>query len=241
MLSVMVTGGQAPLPEGFAIARGTSPAARVITITEGKIKVNCQRLALWTCSGALRGLAATIQFMMPEARAAAYDSKIEGNVIFTRFDAALNWVRKNSLWPMPMGLACCAIELMATAASRFDISRFGAEVMRFSPRQCDVMIVAGTVTYKMALAVKRIYEQMPEPKWVIAMGACASTGGMYRSYAVLQGIDQLLPVDVYISGCPPRPEALLAGLIKLQEKISGERSFLQQKPNLAKELTEAVA
>ena len=146
-----------------------------------------------------------------ETRATAYDSKIEGNVIFTRFDAALNWVRKNSLWPMPMGLACCAIELMATAASRFDISRFGAEVMRFSPRQCDVMIVAGTTTSKMALAVKRIYEQMPEPKWVIAMGACASTGGMYRSYAVLQGIDQLLPVDVYISGCPPRPEALLAG------------------------------
>ena len=106
---------------------------------------------------------------MPETRSTAYDSKIEGNVIFTRFDAALNWVRKNSLWPMPMGLACCAIELMATAASRFDIARFGAEVMRFSPRQCDVMIVAGTVTYKMALAVKRIYEQMPEPKWVISL------------------------------------------------------------------------
>jgi NADH-quinone oxidoreductase subunit B len=110
---------------------------------------------------------------MAEQRATAYDSKIEGNVIFTRLDAAFNWVRKNSLWPMPMGLACCAIELMATAASRFDIARFGAEVMRFSPRQCDVMIVAGTVTYKMALAVKRIYEQMPEPKYVIAMGACA--------------------------------------------------------------------
>ena len=105
----------------------------------------------------------------------AYDSKIEGNVIFTRLDAAMNWMRKNSLWPMPMGLACCAIELMATAASRFDIARFGSEVMRFSPRQCDVMIVAGTVTYKMALAVKRIWEQMPEPKWCIAMGACAST------------------------------------------------------------------
>ena len=178
---------------------------------------------------------------MPETRSAAYDSKIEGNVIFTRFDAALNWVRKNSLWPMPMGLACCAIELMATAASRFDIARFGAEVMRFSPRQCDVMIVAGTVTYKMALAVKRIYEQMPEPKWVIAMGACASTGGMYRSYAVLQGIDQLIPVDVYISGCPPRPEALLAGLMKLQEKISGEKSFAAQNPAFTKKLNQALA
>jgi NADH-quinone oxidoreductase subunit B len=180
-------------------------------------------------------------FVMPETHSTAYDSKIEGNVIFTRFDAALNWVRKNSLWPMPMGLACCAIELMATAASRFDIARFGAEVMRFSPRQCDVMIVAGTVTYKMALAVKRIYEQMPEPKWVIAMGACASTGGMYRSYAVLQGIDQLLPVDVYVSGCPPRPEALLAGLMKLQEKISREHSFAKQKPKLVERLEEALS
>src|SRR5437867_6597900 len=159
---------------------------------------------------------------MLETRSTAYDSKIEGNVIFTRFDAALNWVHKNSLWPMPMGLACCAIELMATAASRFDIARFGAEVMRFSPRQCDVMIVAGTVTYKMALAVKRIYEQMAEPKWVNAMGACASTGGMYRSYAVLQGVDQILPVDVYVAGCPPRPEALLDALLKLQSKVARE-------------------
>ena len=124
---------------------------------------------------------------------AAYDSKIEGNIVITRLDAAINWMRKNSLWPMPMGLACCAIEMMAAASSRYDMARFGAEVMRFSPRQSDVMIVAGTVTYKMALAVKRIYDQMPEPKWVIAMGACASTGGMYRSYSVLQGIDQLLP------------------------------------------------
>jgi NADH-quinone oxidoreductase subunit B len=159
----------------------------------------------------------------------AYDSKIEGNIVITRLDAAINWMRKNSLWPMPMGLACCAIELMAASAARYDIARFGAEVMRFSPRQSDVMIVAGTVTYKMALAVKRIYDQMPEPKWVIAMGACASSGGMYRSYAVLQGIDHLLPVDVYISGCPPRPEALLDGLIKLQEKIMKEKSFLTQR------------
>jgi len=188
----------------------------------------------------LRVQPAILTSNMAEQRATAYDSKIEGNVIFTRLDAALNWVRKNSLWPMPMGLACCAIELMATAASRFDIARFGAEVMRFSPRQCDVMIVAGTVTYKMALAVKRIYEQMPEPKWVIAMGACASTGGMYRSYATLQGIDQLIAVDVYISGCPPRPEALLAGLMKLQEKISRERSLRNQKPELAERLEKAL-
>src|SRR5207247_2619883 len=125
----------------------------------------------------------------------AYDSKIEGNIIFTRVDSAMNWMRKNSLWPMPMGLACCAIELMAAGASRFDIARFGAEVMRFSPRQSDVMIVAGTVTYKMALAVKRIWDQMAEPKWVVAMGGCASPGGLDGSDGVLQGVDRILPVD----------------------------------------------
>lgn len=173
---------------------------------------------------------------MVETAPVAYDSKIEGNVIFTRLDTAINWMRKNSLWPMPMGLACCAIELMATGAARFDIARFGAEVMRFSPRQSDVMIVAGTVTYKMALAVKRIYDQMCEPKWVIAMGACASSGGMYRSYAVLQGIDRLLPVDVYISGCPPRPEALIEGLMRLQKKIETEPALADQKRELIKSL-----
>src|SRR5271154_4946105 len=152
----------------------------------------------------------------------AYNSKIEGDVVVTRADAAINWVRNNSMWPMPMGLACCAIELMATASSRFDIARFGMEVMRFSPRQSDCMIVAGTVTYKMAEVVRRIYEQMAAPKWVVAMGACASTGGMYHSYAVLQGVDRIVPVDVYISGCPPRPEALLDGMMLLQDKIRKE-------------------
>ena len=156
----------------------------------------------------------------------SYDSKVEGEVIVTRLDAALNWFRKNSVWPMPMGLACCAIELMASGASRYDISRFGAEVMRFSPRQSDVMIVAGTVTYKMARVVKRIYDQMAEPKWVIAMGACASTGGMYRSYSVLQGVDRILPVNVYIAGCPPRPEALLDGLIKLQNQVVAKEAVI---------------
>ena len=154
---------------------------------------------------------------------AAYDSKIESNVIVTRIDAAMNWVRKNSLWPMPMGLACCAIELMATASARFDISRFGMEVMRFSPRQADVLVVSGTVTYKMALAVKRIWDQMPEPKWCVAMGACASSGGMYRTYSVVQGIDLFLPVDIYVAGCPPRPDNLLNALIQLQEKVQSGR------------------
>ena len=159
----------------------------------------------------------------PNTEVLDYNSTVEGGVIVSRADAVINWIRANSIWPMPMGLACCAIELMSAGGARFDIARFGAEVMRFPARQSDVMIVAGTVTYKMAVHVRRIYEQMAEPKWVIAMGACASSGGMYRSYATLQGVDRIVPVDVYISGCPPRPEAILDALVKMQNVVRRDR------------------
>ncbi len=144
--------------------------------------------------------------------------------ITTRFDALFNWSLKNSLWPMPLGISCCAIEMMAFAGPRFDVSRFGAEVFRFSPRQSDLLIVAGTVTYKMAKVVRKIYDQMPDPKWVISMGVCASSGGMYRSYSVVQGIDQFVPVDVYVAGCPPRPDSLLKALMEVQKKIQEGKS-----------------
>ena len=148
------------------------------------------------------------------------EAKLNGDGFFvTKLDAVIAWARRNSVYPMPMGISCCAIEMMAVGDPKYDIARFGSEVMRFTPRQCDLMIVAGTVTYKMAPVVKKIYDQMPEPKWVIAMGACTSSGGMYRSYSVVQGIDQFLPVDIYLAGCPPRPDNLLHALIKIQEKI----------------------
>ncbi len=137
----------------------------------------------------------------------------------TTVDAFANWARKNSLWPMPFGTACCGIEFMAALASRHDLARFGAEAIRFSPRQSDLLVVAGRIPIKMMPVLTRIYEQMPEPKWVIAMGACASSGGMFDTYSVIQGIDNFLPVDVYIPGCPPRPEAFLDGVIKVQKLI----------------------
>lgn len=141
------------------------------------------------------------------------------NVFVTRLDAAANWARSNSLWPMPFATACCGIELMATASSRHDMARFGAEVMRFSPRQCDLLIVAGRVVMKMLPVLQRIWQQMPEPKWCISMGACACTGGVFDTYAVVQGVDRFIPVDLYVPGCPPRPEQLLAALMEMQKKI----------------------
>src|SRR5262245_44969127 len=149
----------------------------------------------------------------------------EGGFVLATVQAMANWCRKNSVWPLPLGLSCCGIEFMATAASRYDMSRFGMEVARFSPRQADLLLVAGTLTYKMAQVMTRLYDQMAEPKWVIAMGACASSGGMFRSYPVVQGIDEFIPVDFYIPGCPPRPDAVLNCLLQLQKKIERDRSY----------------
>jgi len=155
-------------------------------------------------------------------------NKFEKNFMISTVDYVFNWARKSALWPMTCGLACCAIEMIASSTSRFDIARFGSEVFRPSPRQADLMIVSGTVTLKMAPVVQRIYEQMPDPKWVISMGACSSVGGPFNTYAVLQGVDKIVPVDVYVTGCPPRPENLFYALLKLQDKI--DTMTLAKKP-----------
>jgi NADH-quinone oxidoreductase subunit B len=147
---------------------------------------------------------------------------IPKGILLTTVEKAVNWSRKSSLWPVTFGLACCAIEMMCTAASRFDLARFGMEIFRASPRQADLMIVSGRVSNKMAPVVRMLYEQMPEPKWVIAMGACASSGGVFNNYAIIQGVDKIVPVDVYVPGCPPRPEQLIDGIMKLHNKIMNE-------------------
>ncbi len=152
------------------------------------------------------------------------DTQKGGNIVLTSAETLINQARANSLWPLTFGLACCAIEMMSSAGSRFDLSRFGSEAFRATPRQADVMIIAGRVSKKMAPVLRQIYDQMPEPKWVISMGACASSGGVYNNYAIVQGADQVVPVDVYVPGCPPSPDALIYGILKLQEKIKRGRS-----------------
>ena len=157
---------------------------------------------------------------------------LDDSVLTTKLEDVINWGRKNSLWPMPFGTACCAIEFMGMMASRYDFSRFGAEALRFSPRQSDLLLVLGTVTNKQAPVLRQIYAQMAEPKWVISVGVCASSGGMYRTYATLQGIDRVIPVDVYVPGCPPRPEQLIYAITLLQEKIQKERGTIKKALNI---------
>jgi NADH-quinone oxidoreductase subunit B len=167
------------------------------------------------------------------------DQPLGENFMTTSLDSLVNWARKSSIWPMTFGLACCAIEMMATGAAKHDLDRFGI-IFRASPRQADCIIIAGTVTKKMLPVIKTVYEQMPEPKWVVAMGACACSGGVFDTYSVVQGIDEALPVDVYIPGCPPRPEALLFGLMKLQDKIMKEKNSFGSSLGLGERLEPAA-
>src|SRR3989442_4193270 len=161
------------------------------------------------------------------------DQRFEKNFMITSVDYVFNWARKSAIWPLTFGLACCAIEMIASTTSRFDIARFGAEVFRPSPRQADLMIIAGRVSQKMAPVIKQLYEQMPEPKWVISMGACATSGGVFNNYAIVQGVNQVIPVDVHVPGCPPRPEALIYSILQLQKKIDAERGSFRKALNLS--------
>ncbi|PYX24256.1 MAG: NADH-quinone oxidoreductase subunit B [Acidobacteria bacterium] len=175
----------------------------------------------------------TIENGKKKVKDLTYGNHTPEGVVLTTLDAAANWVRKNSIWPMTFGLACCAIEMMSMGASRFDIARFGAEVFRPSPRQSDLIIIAGRVSNKMAPVIRLLWEQMPEPKWVISMGACATSGGVFNNYALVQSVNQVIPVDVYVPGCPPRPEQLIYAITLLQEKIQNSRGTVREVLNLS--------